>query len=35
KTIKIDSEKAQKWLNDGAQPIDTVKALFKQSGIIE
>ena len=35
KTIKIDAEKAQKWLNEGAQPTETVKALFKKSGIIE
>ncbi len=33
--IKIDSEKAQKWLSDGAQPTSTVKALFKKSGIIQ
>lgn len=32
--IKIDSEKAQKWLGDGAQPTDRVKALFKRAGII-
>ncbi len=32
--IKIDSEKAQKWLNNGAQPTETVKALLKKSGII-
>ena len=32
--IKIDSEKDQKWLGDGAQPTDRVKALFKQAGII-
>ena len=25
-TIKIDAEKAQKWLGNGAQPTDTVKA---------
>jgi small subunit ribosomal protein S16 len=35
KTIKIDAEKAQKWLGEGAQPTETVKALFKKSGIIE
>ena len=35
KTINIDAEKAQKWLNDGAQATDTVKALFKQAGIIK
>lgn len=33
--IKIDSEKAKKWLADGAQPSDTVKSLFKKAGIIE
>ncbi|SDK44434.1 30S ribosomal protein S16 [Natronincola ferrireducens] len=35
KEIKIDNEKATKWLNDGAQPTDTVKDLFKKNGIIE
>ncbi len=34
KDIKIDEEKAKKWLNDGAQPTETVKTLFKKSGII-
>lgn len=33
KTIKIDAEKAQKWLAQGAQPTETVKALFDKSGI--
>lgn len=32
-TIKIDDEKAAKWLNDGAQPTETVKRLFKNAGI--
>ena len=32
--IKIDAEKAQKWLKNGAQPTDTVKALFVQQEII-
>lgn len=31
--IKIDEEKAIKWLKDGAQPTDTVRALFKKQGI--
>ena len=35
KTIKIDAEKAQKWLSNGAQPTDTVKALLKKSDIIK
>lgn len=26
--IKIDSEKATKWINDGAQPTDVVKRLL-------
>ena len=34
-TIKIDDEKAKRWLDNGAQPTETVKALFKKSGIIE
>ncbi|MDK9709596.1 30S ribosomal protein S16 [Acidaminobacter sp.] len=33
--IKIDEEKAVKWLNDGAQPTETVKALFKKHGVYE
>jgi small subunit ribosomal protein S16 len=33
--IKIDTEKAQQWLSNGAQPTDTVKDLFKKSGIIK
>ena len=32
--IKIDEEKAKKWLGNGAQPTDTVKRLFKTSGIL-
>lgn len=35
KEIKIDNEKATKWLNNGAQPTDTVKYLLKKGGIIE
>ena len=31
--IKIDAEKAQKWLSDGAQPTETVARLFKEAGI--
>ena len=33
--IKIDAEKAQKWIKTGAQPTDTVKALLKKSGAID
>lgn len=30
--VKIDEEKAMKWLNNGAQPTDTVRNLLSQSG---
>ncbi|HHW47115.1 MAG TPA: 30S ribosomal protein S16 [Clostridiaceae bacterium] len=33
--VNINSEKAQKWLKNGAQPTDTVKALLKKTGIIQ
>lgn len=33
--IKIDAEKAKKWIGNGAQPTETVKALLKKSGIID
>lgn len=33
--IKIDGEVAKKWISNGAQPTETVKSLFKKSGIIE
>ena len=32
--IKIDAEAAKKWIGNGAQPTDTVKALLKKSNII-
>jgi small subunit ribosomal protein S16 len=35
KEIKIDDQKALKWLKNGAQPTDTVKYLLKKNGIIE
>ena len=33
--IKIDVEKAEKWLKNGAQPTDTVKVILKKSGVIK
>lgn len=32
-TIKVDKEKAQKWLAEGAKPTDTVKNIFKKLDI--
>lgn len=31
--VTIDKEKAIKWLNNGAQPTDTVKSLLRKEGI--
>lgn len=33
--IKIDADKAKKWIATGAQPTDSVKVLLKKSGIVE
>ncbi len=33
--IKIDAEKATKWLNNGAQPTETVRSLLKKSEILK
>ena len=33
--VKIDAEKAKKWLGNGAQPTETVKSLLKKSGIVD
>jgi small subunit ribosomal protein S16 len=30
--VKIDGEKAKKWIANGAQPTDTVKAILKKEG---
>lgn len=35
KTVKIDDEKAVKWLKNGAKPTDTVDKLFKENCIYE
>lgn len=33
--IKIDIEKAQTWIKNGAQPTETVKSLLKKAGMTE
>ena len=33
--VKIDEEKALKWMGNGAQPTDTVKNLFAKQGIMK
>jgi small subunit ribosomal protein S16 len=32
--VNIDGEKVKKWIANGAQPTDTVRALLKKSQII-
>ncbi|WP_160690260.1 30S ribosomal protein S16 [Clostridium sp. C2-6-12] len=31
--VKINEEKANKWLSNGAQPTDVVKRLFNNAGL--
>ena len=32
--VKIDAEKAKQWLDNGAQPTDTVRGLLKHAGVL-
>ncbi len=32
--VKVDADKAKKWLENGAQPSDTVRYLLKSQGIL-
>ena len=33
-TIKLETEKIQKWLDNGAQPSDTARGLLKKQGML-
>lgn len=33
--VTIDTEKASKWIKNGAQPTDTVRSLLKKTGVIQ
>jgi len=33
--VKVDAEKAKKWISNGAQPTDTVRALFKKHNVLD
>ena len=33
--VKVDGEKVQKWIANGAQPTETVKAILTKNGIIK
>ena len=32
--VKVDAEKAKKWIANGAQPTDTVKAVFNGNEVL-
>ncbi len=32
--VKIDAEKAKKWIATGAQPTDTIRTIFKNNGVL-
>ena len=32
--VKVDAEKAKKWIANGAQPTETVKSLLKKENIL-
>ena len=32
--LKVDAERAQQWIKDGAQPTDTVRILLKKAGVL-
>jgi len=34
-TVKLDSEKVEKWLATGAQPTETVKSILTKNGLIK
>ena len=32
--IKVDADKAKSWMQNGAQPTDTVKKILKNGGVL-
>ena len=32
--VKVDAEKAKAWLQNGAQPTDTVRDILKKQGVL-
>ena len=33
--IKVDAEKASKWISNGAQPTEAVRTILKKNGILK
>ena len=32
--VKVDAEKAEKWISNGAQPTEAVRTILKKNGIL-
>lgn len=32
--VKVDAERAQNWIKQGAQPTDTVRGILKRAGVL-
>lgn len=32
--VKVDGERAQQWIKNGAQPTDTVRDILKKAGVL-
>ena len=32
--VKVDAEKAMRWIQNGAQPTDTARSLLRQAGVL-
>ena len=32
--IRVDAERAQQWIKNGAQPTDTVRGILKKAGVL-
>lgn len=32
--LKVNGERAQQWIKDGAQPTETVRGLLKKAGVL-
>jgi small subunit ribosomal protein S16 len=33
-TVTVDADKAKTWIQNGAQPTDTVRGLLKKAGVL-
>ncbi|MBQ7923266.1 MAG: 30S ribosomal protein S16 [Clostridia bacterium] len=34
-TVKLENEKIEKWLSNGAQPTETVRSILNKNGLIK